>query len=85
MVVDAEGVGWAAGEDRDALDVREGLEELRERLWGIALGVLEAVADDPGSGHVGYDDGVDEVHVWVIRLEGDQIFQRMEVGFPRSN
>ena len=85
MVVDAKGVGGASGEDWDLLDVREGLEGFGKGLWRLALGVLEAVADDPGPGHVGYDNRVDKVHVRVIGLGGDQVFQCMKVGFPRSD
>ena len=85
MVVDAKSVGRASREDWDALNVREGFEDLGKRLGWLALGILEAIANDPSLGHVSYDNRVDKVHVWVVRLGGDQIFQRMKVGFPRSN
>ena len=85
MVVDTKGVGWASREDWDALNVCEGLEDLGERLWWLALGILEAVANDPSLGHVSYDNSVNEVHVWVVWLGSDQIFQCMKVGFPGSN
>lgn len=81
-VVDADGVGGPAREQRLLRDVEEWPEQRRLGRLRVALGVLEAVPDEPAAGRVAQHQVVDVVGVWVVWVGGGELGVGFKVLLP---